>query len=206
MAYVNPVPNQGMQQQETLQQENPNKIQEMLLANAMQPQTQQPQQQQQGGGGMGGMGGGMGIASKFMGGGSGSAAGGSAAGGGTAAASGSGSSGASAGGGMGGGWWAALAAAILANESNAKNQGRRSDNDGQYAQDLLTGEVLQQDLTEGWGTKVFGDNDYGFGGDTLLGVQASQGDFGDAWQTFKDQSTLAKLLGRDSDKSWTEYQ
>lgn len=71
--------------------------------------------------------------------------GGAAAGGGGSAAGGIGA----------GGWWALLAAAIIGNETNAKKKGRRSDNDGQYGLDLLTGKVLEQDA-EYYGDKVGG--------------------------------------------------
>ncbi len=228
MAYANPIGQQYPQQPNTLQQENPNKLQEMmLLASAMQPQ--QYQQQQQGGGnsGGGGMGGMNSMLDKFTGGGAaggtvssgsvmpnvftealqggisqGGVGGGSAAGG---SAAGGGSSGA-AGGGMAGGWWAALAAAILGNERQAKNKGARDESGDSYAWDLLHGEVLEQDITDRWGPKAFGDNKYGFGGDALLASQLAQLEFGQAWDTFKDESTLAKLLGRgDDDKHWTEY-
>lgn len=51
--------------------------------------------------------------------------------------------------------WAALAAVILANETQARDKGRRAGSDKQYAQDLFTGKVLQQDA-EHLGDKIGG--------------------------------------------------
>jgi hypothetical protein len=155
---------------------------------------QQQSQKQGGGGGMGGLGG---MAQMF--GGEGSAAGGGAAattGGGGAAGAGAGSGGgsmmASA------GPWAALAAVIIGNESEAKRGGYRSEDDKEYAKDIVTGEVLQQDVEERWLPKIFGEdleNDKtGMGGDTLAATQFATGDFGEAWNTMKDSGVLGKIL------------
>lgn len=51
--------------------------------------------------------------------------------------------------------WALLAAAILANESEAKKGGRRSEDESTHYKDMLTGEVLNQDA-EYYGDKVGG--------------------------------------------------
>lgn len=72
----------------------------------------------------------------------GTAAGGAAAGG---AAGGAAAGGSAAGGIASGGPWALLAAAIVGNEVNAKKKGRRSDDNGQYAMDLISGKVMEQD-------------------------------------------------------------
>lgn len=84
-------------------------------------------------------------------------AGSSAASGGAAGGSAGAGAGASGGGGMlaAAGPWAALAAAVIGNEMAAKDAGRRSDDDGEYAKDLLTGKVLEQDL-EYYGDKIGG--------------------------------------------------
>lgn len=129
----------------------------------------------------------------------GSAAGGSAAGGSSSAAGGSG---------IGGAGWAALLAAIIAgNENQAIDKGAR-DSGSSYWWDLAHGEVLEQDITDRWGPKAFGSNKYGFGGDALLASQLAQLEFGQGWDTLRNESTLARLLGRgpdDDDKHWTEY-
>jgi hypothetical protein len=75
-----------------------------------------------------------------------------AAGSGGAAAAGGGAGGASA---MFSNPWTALAAAIVGNEISSKKAGRRSDNDGQYAMDLLSGKVMEQD-SDYYASKVGG--------------------------------------------------
>lgn len=162
-------------------------------------ETAPPQQQQQQGGmnplqGLqmynqiagGGQGGFMGIGGGGGGAASGSAAG-SAAGGAGTAGGGAGSMLASA------GPWAALAAVIIGNETAAKKAGRRSEDDGQYAQDLITGKVLTQDAPY-YSKKLFGDDDLGLGGDMQAGADLLTLDFSNAWDTFKDQGTLSKIL------------
>ena len=164
---------------------------------------EQPQQQQPGMG-MGNIGG---IAEMFGGGGAATATeGGTTAAGGGAAAGGTATAGAGAGGGAAGGGggfaaagpWAALAAVIIANESEAKRGGYRSEDDGEYAKDLVTGEVLQQDVEERWLPKIFGDDlendETGMGGDTLAATQFATGDFAEAWHTMKDDGVLGKIL------------
>lgn len=168
-------------------------------------QPEQPQQQQPGMG-MGNIGG---MAEMFGGGGAATTAsggatttGGGAAAGGTATV-GAGAGGGAAGGGGGGGFaaagpWAALAAVIIANESEAKRGGYRSEDDKEYAKDIVTGEVLQQDAEERWLPKIFGEDlendDTGMGGDTLAATQFATGDFGEAWNTMKEDGVLGKIL------------
>lgn len=184
-----------------------------------QPQQQQQQQQSPLGmlgmfnqfGGMGG-GGGGGFGSMFGGGSSGGGFGSLFGGGGgaaTGATTGATTGGASAAGGTaaGGGGsflasagpWAALAAAIYANESNARDKGYRDEDDMQYAEDLLTGEVLTQDLEQRFLPKVFGEDlendDLGIGADMLAGSQFASLDFADAFKTIKDKGLLSKIFG-----------
>lgn len=74
---------------------------------------------------------------------------------GTAAGSGAGS----AAGGLGSaasaaGPWAALAAIIYLNESKAIKEGKRSEDKGEYAKDLFSGEVFHQDMEQRWLPKL----------------------------------------------------
>lgn len=108
-------------------------------------------------GGMGGMFGGGGAAVTGGGGGGSAAAGGAGS-----AASGAGSS--MAGGLSAAGPWALLAAVIIANESEAKKAGRRSEDHGEHAQDMITGKVLEQDMD------YYGDKVGGVGGEMLKGM------------------------------------
>jgi len=103
-------------------------------------------------------------------------AGGSAAGG----ASGGGSAIASA------GPWAALAAIIYANEYNAIGGGYRSEDSGQYAQDLFSGEVLGQDLEKRWLPKIGldeGSKENKWASHLIHPISA---DLGESWDSFKD--------------------
>lgn len=106
---------------------------------------------------MGGEGGMFGMGGGATAGGGGGAAAPAAAGGGSAA-SGAGGAMASA------GPWALLAAVIIANESEAKKAGRRSEDHGEHAQDLITGKVLEQDMD------YYGDKVGGVGGEMLKGM------------------------------------
>lgn len=118
--------------------------------------------------------------------------GGAAAGGGASA----GAAGGSSAGGMlaSAGPWAALAAAILINENEAREGGYRDEDDWEYAKDLFGGKVLSQDINERWSPKLFGDDDYGFGGDMEVFGELSTLDFSNAWDKLKNDSTIAKLL------------
>lgn len=161
------------------------------LAKALaQLNTQRPAQQQQGGG-MSPMQG-FNLYQKFSGGegfmgGGGGAAGGEAAGGGFGEAMSS------------AGPWAALAAAIIANEHEAREGGYRSEDDGDYAQDVLGGKVLEQDLNKRWLPDMFGEDlkhdDTGLGGDMKIGAELSSLDFGNALKSLKG-GTLGKLWGK----------
>jgi hypothetical protein len=99
------------------------------------------------------------IYSKFAGGGSG---GGSAAGGGEVMAGTGDVAGGAMGGGSGGGagsamagaWPVALAAAIVGNESHARDNDYRSEDTGEYAKDLLTTAVGNQDIEKRWLPKI----------------------------------------------------
>lgn len=82
-----------------------------------------------------------------------SAGGGAAAGG--AAGGGAAAGGSAAGGIASGGPWALLAAAIIGNETHARKKGRRNENKGKHALDLVTGKVLEQDADH-YGDKVGG--------------------------------------------------
>lgn len=150
-----------------------------------------------GGAAAGGGGGGFGLSSLF---GGGSAAGGGAAasGGGAAAASGGSAAGGGAASGMASmGPWAALAAVILANESNARDNDYRSKDDGQYAQDLLGGAVLEQDLNQRYLPKIYGkdlkNDKFGFGHDQKAVGEFGSGDFSNGFKALED-GTLGKLV------------
>lgn len=142
--------------------------------------------------------GGFSLSSMFGGGGGaaagggGAAAGGSAAGGGASAAGGSAASGLSS---MGP--WAALAAVILANESNARDNDYRSKDDKQYAQDLLGGAVLEQDLNQRWLPKIYGkdlkNDKLGLGHDQKAVGEFGSGDFSNGFKALED-GTLGKSL------------
>ena len=144
-------------------------------------------------GGTGGGGGGFGLSSIF--------GGGSAAGGGAGAAGGSSAAGGAASSGAGGlasaGPWAALAAVILANESNARDNGYRNKDDKKYAQDLLGGAVLEQDLNQRWLPKIYGkdlkNDKFGLGHDQKAVGEFGSGDFSNGFKALED-GTLGKLV------------
>ena len=142
-------------------------------------------------GGAGG-GGGFGLSSIF--------GGGSAAGGGAGAAGGSSAAGGAASSGAGGlasaGPWAALAAVILANESNARDNDYRNKDDKKYAQDLLGGAVLEQDLNQRWLPKIYGkdlkNDKLGLGHDQKAIGEFGSGDFSNGFKALED-GTLGKI-------------
>lgn len=145
-------------------------------------------------GGAGGAGGGgFGLSSIF--------GGGSAAGGGAGAAGGSSAAGGAASSGAGGlasaGPWAALAAVILANESNARDNGYRNKDDKKYAQDLLGGAVLEQDLNQRYLPKIYGkdlkNDKFGLGHDQKAVGEFGSGDFSNGFKALED-GTLGKLV------------
>lgn len=145
-------------------------------------------------GGAGGAGGGgFGLSSIF--------GGGSAAGGGAGAAGGSSAAGGAASSGAGGlasaGPWAALAAVILANESNARDNDYRDKDDKKYAQDLLGGAVLEQDLNQRWLPKIYGkdlkNDKFGLGHDQKAVGEFGSGDFSNGFKALED-GTLGKLV------------
>lgn len=145
-------------------------------------------------GGAGGAGGGgFGLSSIF--------GGGSAAGGGAGAAGGSSAAGGAASSGAGGlasaGPWAALAAVILANESNARDNDYRNKDDKKYAQDLLGGAVLEQDLNQRWLPKIYGkdlkNDKFGLGHDQKAVGEFGSGDFSNGFKALED-GTLGKLV------------
>ena len=148
-----------------------------------------------GGGAAGGAGGGggFGLSSIF--------GGGSAAGGGAGAAGGSSAAGGAASSGAGGlasaGPWAALAAVILANESNARDNDYRNKDDKKYAQDLLGGAVLEQDLNQRWLPKIYGkdlkNDKLGLGHDQKAIGEFGSGDFSNGFKALED-GTLGKLV------------
>ena len=143
-------------------------------------------------GGAGGGGGGFGLSSIF--------GGGSAAGGGAGAAGGSSAAGGAASSGAGGlasaGLWAALAAVILANESNARDNDYRNKDDKKYAQDLLGGAVLEQDLNQRWLPKIYGkdlkNDKLGLGHDQKAIGEFGSGDFSNGFKALED-GTLGKI-------------
>lgn len=146
------------------------------------------------GGAAGGAGGGgFGLSSIF--------GGGSAAGGGAGAAGGSSAAGGAASSGAGGlasaGPWAALAAVILANESNARDNDYRNKDDKKYAQDLLGGAVLEQDLNQRWLPKIYGkdlkNDKFGLGHDQKAVGEFGSGDFSNGFKALED-GTLGKLV------------
>lgn len=152
-------------------------------------------------GGAGGAGGGgFGLSSIFGGGGSAAGAGGAGAAGGSSAAGGAASSGAAssgAGGLASAGPWAALAAVILANESNARDNDYRNKDDKKYAQDLLGGAVLEQDLNQRWLPKIYGkdlkNDKFGLGHDQKAVGEFGSGDFSNGFKALED-GTLGKLV------------
>ena len=144
-------------------------------------------------GGAGGAGGGgFGLSSIF--------GGGSAAGGGAGAAGGSSAAGGAASSGAGGlasaGPWAALAAVIIANESNARDNDYRNKDDKKYAQDLLGGAVLEQDLNQRWLPKIYGkdlkNDKLGLGHDQKAIGEFGSGDFSNGFKALED-GTLGKI-------------
>ena len=143
-------------------------------------------------GGAGGGGGGFGLSSIF--------GGGSAAGGGAGAAGGSSAAGGAASSGAGGlasaGPWAALAAVIIANESNARDNDYRNKDDKKYAQDLLGGAVLEQDLNQRWLPKIYGkdlkNDKLGLGHDQTAIGEFGSGDFSNGFKALED-GTLGKI-------------
>ena len=148
------------------------------------------------GGAAGGAGGGgFGLSSIFGGGGSAAGAGGAGAAGGSSAAGGAASSGA--GGLASAGPWAALAAVILANESNARDNDYRNKDDKKYAQDLLGGAVLEQDLNQRWLPKIYGkdlkNDKFGLGHDQKAVGEFGSGDFSNGFKALED-GTLGKLV------------
>jgi hypothetical protein len=125
------------------------------------------------------------------------AEGGIASGGGGAAG---GGAGASSGGSMLStlGPWAALAAIIYANETEARRGGYRSEDDTQYAKDLLGGKVLSQDVEQRWAPKL----ESAWGGSGSMASAASNIgslDFSNAWgdlkQHWKDDPIIGALSG-----------
>ena len=134
-------------------------------------------------------GGGFGLSSIF--------GGGSAAGGGAGAAGGSSAAGGGASAAASAGPWAALAAVILANESNARDNGYRNKDDKKYAQDLLGGAVLEQDLNQRWLPKIYGkdlkNDKFGLGHDQKAVGEFGSGDFSNGFKALED-GTLGKLV------------
>lgn len=132
------------------------------------------------------------------------AGGGSAAGGGAAAG---GSAAGSAGGAAGGsgasmlstlGPWAALAAIIYANEREARRGGYRSEDDTQYAKDVLGGKAFEQDVSKRWAPKLesmWG----GLGSQAQAAADFGTGDFSNAFsnlnQSLKDDPIIGALRG-----------
>lgn len=112
-----------------------------------------------------------------------------------------GASGGSAGGGSGlaslANPWTALAALVVGNELQGRNSGRRAENPWEQTQDALTGRALSRDA-EHFVPKIFGDDKFGLGGDTIVGANLINpstwfsGGLGDAWDAWTHDGTLAK--------------
>lgn len=152
--------------------------QQALAEELRQQQNAQSQQQQ---GGMNPQQG-MGMAQQFMGGGE--AAGGASAVGGEAGASSAGLVNP----------WTGLAALVIGNEREGIRGGYRAEDPMDYGKDLLTGSVLQQDISKRWSPKIFGKDDkYGFGGDADMAAEFSSGDISHGFKKMKDTS-LGKAL------------
>lgn len=159
------------------------------------------------GGGAASAGGGAGIG---MGGGSALGAGSAATSGvsGVASSGGASSAAGGSGGGMGMGalgWWALLAAAIAANESAAEEDKARSTSKSQWAGDILSGRVFEQDMSKRWLPKIAGESlggsryandDYGLATDAHILADISTGDFSNAWDALRNDSSIARLLGK----------
>lgn len=111
-----------------------------------------------------------------------------AAGAGTSAAAGGAGGGAAAGGSAGtaasSGPWGWLAAAIILNES--ANAGNRSENDGQYAFDLLSGNKIVERDADTNGEWIDPGNELGLKGDYQLAGDISSGDFSNAFKGLED--------------------
>ena len=114
-------------------------------------EEEERKRQQQGGGPPPGA---MQVGQQFMGGGAGGGAGGGSGGGSAMGAAAP---------------WAALAAVIIANESSARDNGRRSKNAGHHLQQALTGEGMAIDM------EAMGDKVGGIGGKSIkqMGVMGS---------------------------------
>lgn len=142
------------------------------------PSFQQPgQSEQQQGVGPGSL---MQIGKQFMGGGSGATAG--AAG----AESAGGAGGGSAGGVGAGGLWAALAAVIVGNEWYASSHGDRSEDKWQHAQDMLSGEVLGQDIEKRWLPHLGIEEGSGKSKWISTLLHPASADLGKTWEQIKD--------------------
>lgn len=105
-----------------------------------------------------------------------------------------------AGGGMAAaGPFAALAALIMLNEADSKKRGLRSENQGEYTKDLLTGKVLTQDIEGKWGPladKLTGGftSKSGLTGDAKGASQLMSGRIGPGLKTFTKEGTPGKFL------------
>ena len=95
--------------------------------------------------------------------------------------------------------WAALAAIIIGNEVNAEKGGFRSEDPQEHASDMLTGEVLNQDLQQRWLPDMFGEdlkNDStGLGADMQAAGELGTLDFSNAWDSLKDGMIGKSLSG-----------
>lgn len=94
--------------------------------------------------------------------------------------------------------WAALAAAIYLNETNAREKGYRSEDDTQYAKDLLGGKVLSQDVEQRWAPEM--EKIYpGSGSMASAASNIGSLDFSNAWgdlkQHWKDDPIIGALSG-----------
>jgi len=102
-----------------------------------------------------------------------------------------------AGGGMGsaiaaGGPYAALAALMIGNEMYAKDKGYRREGKDYY-KDLLSGDVMWQDIGERWSPKLFGNSR--IGGDVEGTSKIMQGNISEGWNKIKDEGILGSIRG-----------
>jgi len=143
------------------------------------PPQQQQQQQQPGMLGLGGL-------STFMnimpGGGAGTGTGVGTAGG-AGAGTGTGGMGSAA---AAAGPWAALAAIIIGNELMAKKGGYRSEDPKEHMKDILSTEVLNQDIEQRWLPKLGIDEDSKLSKGISLAMNPGSFNFSNTWDRIKD--------------------
>ena len=83
--------------------------------------------------------------------------------------------------------WTALAAGIVGNEREGIRGGYRADDNLDYAKDLLTGSVAEQDWSQRFSPKIFGSDDpTGLGSSVGSGFELMSGDVGGSIDKMQD--------------------